>query len=265
MRDGRARAARDRATSPALFDRVVARRAVLKGMGAGTALVLVGRASSSSVHPGGVGLVESLAVSIGGTVSELDVFRPDDFLRLHFRFVNLTLDASVPNQPVLRRNKVNKAALIVVEFAPQHVAEEVLLTAGAKANPVPNPPPPDQLLDPVPPANVGIASRLSGTSRLAFSVPNNVQTIPFTIDGLLAWTALSPVVVPVAQDLPLVYQPPKLRKPDANETAIEAPWWLVLSPGSKQAWAHASRAGHPQRAHRAVAHPARVEDERQRR
>ena len=114
-------------------------------------------------------LTERLAASIGGNVTQLDVWRPEDFLRLHFHFVNLAIDTSVPNQPVLRRKSLNKAALVVVEFPPQHVAEEVLLTSGAQQPNPPNPPPPDLIVGGVPPANVGLQARLAGGSRLAFA------------------------------------------------------------------------------------------------
>ncbi|MCC7076896.1 MAG: hypothetical protein IT198_07195 [Acidimicrobiia bacterium] len=211
----------------------VARRSVLKGLGlsAGTALA-EGNLSRSP-------LMTSLAAVVTEPITELDVLRPEDFLYLRFRFVNLLVDTSLPNQPMLRRRRSDRRALVVVGFPPQHVAEEVLLTTGAQGSP-PNPPPPDQLVDPVPPANVGMAARLARRSRLAFEFPDGVQAIPFTMDSLLDWAALTPHLVPVAGDWSYVSTMPQLRRPTDNETAIEAPWWLVLSPSSQQAWAHAA-------------------------
>src|SRR5207253_4763522 len=49
-------------------------------------------------------------------------------------------------------------------------------------------------------------------------------------------------VVPVA--LPGPYRPvfgqptPTIRVPGGAETAIELPWWLILSPHAEAAWAH---------------------------
>ncbi|HYA49251.1 MAG TPA: hypothetical protein VEG35_06085, partial [Burkholderiales bacterium] len=43
-----------------------------------------------------------------------------------------------------------------------------------------------------------VLSRLSGRSRLAFRVPDDVPEIPFTLEGFLAWDLFEPSLVPVA-------------------------------------------------------------------
>ena len=46
--------------------------------------------------------------------------------------------------------------------------------------------------------------------------------------------------MPVAgsQPPPRAAPVPKLRAPEAWETSLEIPWWLLLSPNEKSAWAH---------------------------
>ena len=107
-------------TTPPFLQREVPRRSVLIGMGTGAAVAMVPAKAFGAVVKSGLILTArpSLVVS---------VVRPDDFLHLTFRFVNLQLDTSTPNNPILTRIDSLTDALVVVDFGPQHVTEACLL------------------------------------------------------------------------------------------------------------------------------------------
>lgn len=172
--------------------------------------------------------------------------RREDQLALVMEFYNLVLDTSGQN-PVLVRKNANKDAHVVVVFPPQHVMEEALYefdpSVQTGVDPPPNQDGPDPTSsDPAPPPPLG--SRLAGASRLAFRIPPNKPSIPFDTEGLLEWEDWIPSVLPVARGS-LEIQPigreatPELRAPGALDTAIELPWWLVLSPHVQTGWNHA--------------------------
>jgi hypothetical protein len=123
-----------------------------------------------------------------------------------------------------------RPALVIVHFDPQHIAEHAYI----EVNDDPNDPNSDKL--PSPP----IPSSLSGASRLGFRVPDTTLVIPFDLDTLLDWDAWPANLVAVAQ------QPPpagaQIQQPGVSQTAIEAPWRLILSPGPAQRWLHALKA-----------------------
>jgi hypothetical protein len=165
---------------------------------------------------------------------EADVRRAHDFLSLHVDGYNLELDTSVPGKPFLRRKAANRLAYLVVRFAPQGLAEQAFLEAIEDA-------PEETPLDPG-----DVDSRLAGGSRLSFAVPAGA-TIPYTYAGILAWAGFAPKIVPAAVSAvsrrgkagQRAAPAPKLRAPEAWETALEIPWWLLLSPNEKSGWAHA--------------------------
>ena len=114
-----------------------------------------------------------------------DFIRPDDLLALKFEFYNLTLSAGA-GSPSLVRVEPNQLAYVVVQFWPQHVAEEAFLESST----------PEPLHDKsaVPP----ITSRVAGPSRLAFLVPASVVEIPYTVESLLDWAQYEQSVTPLA-------------------------------------------------------------------
>lgn len=158
--------------------------------------------------------------------------RRDDFLHLRFDFYNLRVHAGSPAE--LHRANPNAAAFIVVHFVPQALAEEAVYSRDPEFDDSDN-------MDETP--VLPMRSRVSGGSRLAFALPDGIGAIPFTPETLLNWQDLTPQLVPVAlppgplrgrpQD-PIVY-----REPGPLDTALELPWWLLLSPHARSAWAHA--------------------------
>lgn len=194
------------------------RRGLLQGLG----LALV-EAQLPACVPGPTPLEKTRSV---------ELLRPEDRLWLRFDFYNLDLDASPPSgAPRLTRTRPGDAFVVVV-FPPQVVGEQALFVN--RVNGV------DVLNEVMPSRQVGLQARLAGESRLAFRVPDAVTTIPYTADGLLDWTALEPSLVPVVTGPTLFRGTPRHRAPLPTETALELPWWLVLSPLPDAGWAHAT-------------------------
>ncbi|HUZ47356.1 MAG TPA: hypothetical protein VMW54_12040 [Terriglobia bacterium] len=114
-----------------------------------------------------------------------DFIRPDDLLALKFEFYNLTLSAGA-GSPSLVRVQPNQLAYVVVQFWPQHVAEEAFLESSTPA------PLHDKSAEPP------ITSRVAGPSRLAFLVPASITEIPYTVKSLLDWAKYEQSVTPLA-------------------------------------------------------------------
>ena len=122
------------------------------------------------------------------------VLRPRDLVVLDFTFVNLRVKSSGVKQQ-LERVRSNDPAYIVVGFPSQHLLEQAFFETAAEA-PVQNPPPaapgepsyppdPDKNSSSEDPGPIPVQSRLAGASRLVFRLPNNVQTLPYTLADVL--------------------------------------------------------------------------------
>jgi hypothetical protein len=181
----------------------------------------------------------------------LTALRPDDLLALRITWVNMLLEGGK-----LVRGAANRAAYLIVELEPQHVAEEAYFEL-AKGYPVSD----KDLLDaktktpsPLPDPGVAAQARLAGRSRLAFKVPASVPEIPCTLAGILGACSdlpLSVTATAVPPETPFrkiagkqakkktPKGPSHVEKPAPEQTAIEAPWRLELSPNEFCAWLHA--------------------------
>jgi hypothetical protein len=154
---------------------------------------------------------------------ELLVVRPDDLLALRFEFVNLALDTA-SGQARLMRPDPGQSALMIVHFPPQHVAERSLFEDPFVVSNFPSPPVPSVLADP---------------SRLVFRIPDATPFLPLTLESLLTWSRYEPVVVPNAlPEPPGPHNRPPIAPPTPEQTAIEVPYGLILSPDRSGVWAH---------------------------
>ncbi len=131
-----------------------------------------------------------ISVSIGDYIPilpefEVKVLRREDFLSIHFKFINLKIDGKN-----LKHYNASKPAYIIAGFPPQNIAEEAFFEAAndnGKKFPVKEP---DIDVD----ENTGetpeelprfpCKSRLAGPSRIVFKVPKGDE-IPYSVDGLL--------------------------------------------------------------------------------
>lgn len=160
----------------------------------------------------------------------VDILRYEDLLALSFRFENLKLVSKgggllggkrkfslIPTNPTID-------SLIVIEFAPQHLLEKCYFQASQAAQ--------SDIPEPAPVNNI-----LSGKSRLAFKLPKDVESIPFTVSDLLDWNRLTPSVVAAAvANGEIVSAGPQ--QPSESQTSIEFPYHLFLSTHEKSAWIH---------------------------
>lgn len=166
-------------------------------------------------------------------------------------------------------------ALLRVIFPPQHIAEFAVFesdpkitndTSGsdasakkahedrekAKADYAAKNPDADEnkplgiiIIDPNPIPLSGTApfnARIAAASRLVFSVPVG-RRIPYTLEGLLDWRGLEPVLHPIAslsEDASAAQRAdaPPISAPTANQTALELPYRLLISPDRAAIWSH---------------------------
>jgi hypothetical protein len=189
----------------------------------------------------------------------ISLLRPDDLLALAVEATNLRLDTSDPGHPRLVRHSPGQPALLTFRFPPRSIIERAYFEVAADMTPPPfNPPPSTPLLPPLPtlpsaseqpdlPGAVDV--RMSGESRLVFRVPDDLDGIAYTIEGLLDWSQLIPVLPPAAS-VPADaahapgQSPPAIAEPGTDETALELPYRLVLapnvSPRATPTWLHAA-------------------------
>jgi hypothetical protein len=161
--------------------------------------------------------------------------RREDQLHLELRFHGLQLE-DTREGPVLRRTG-RADPVVVVGFPRQHVLEEASFEADPKLQPPKNTPANQPF--PTPP----VGARLSGPTRLAFTVPDELLPLPYTFAALLDWRRWRPRLVPAALGPgagPRLRPAPRLRAPAHDETAIELPLFLQLSPHADTAWVHAA-------------------------
>lgn len=162
---------------------------------------------------------------------QVNVTRARDMLLLRFEFFNLKLlrKGQAGPGPVQTNRLVRKIpsrpGYVVVHFGPQAVGERAYVEAEnpADSEPLQNPP---------------IPASLAGPSRVAFEVPDDLESVPFTLNALLHWNTWDPRVPAVARKNAHQLRP-DLFAPLPNETAIEAPWRLIMSPAENSTWGHA--------------------------
>lgn len=168
----------------------------------------------------------------------LTVIRPTDMLNLTFEGRNLVFEGDGQGGNKLVRKTAGQPAYLIVHFPPQHIAEETFPLTG-----------PDTITGAT---SAPAKARMAGPSRLVFALPQDYAGIPYTLTGLLSWESLVPAVASAAKagsvtgtppSVPAAYLPafpasPSLAPPAAEQTAIEAPYRLFLSPNQYSAWAH---------------------------
>lgn len=172
----------------------------------------------------------------------VDLVRRDDMLRLRLELFNIIVSSN-PNQFV--RKATNQPAYVVVNFPPQHLAEEALLRVGGQSH---------YSGEPVNKSggdgadeyfyvNAVARARLAGESRLVFEVPASSFPMPRTQEALLNWLPWKARLAPTARigndsSGPSLKAPVPTSANEPGETALEIPWRLILSPLPFGAWLH---------------------------
>jgi hypothetical protein len=160
--------------------------------------------------------------------------RREDFLFLQFDGYNLRLDG----------NKLTRVhagdAYLVVTFTPQHVVEQAFQEDEQSSTSGYGAPLFDSSKGNKPPPNPGAArAMLAYPSRLAFLVPRTVSSIPYTLAGLLDWSKLAPnLVEAAAESSGLDTTQWQWNAPIAQQTSLELPWHLAISPSADANWSH---------------------------
>jgi len=199
---------------------------------------------------------------------KIELVRPDDLLNLRVEASNLRLDPYDPAKPVLVVEDPRQPAYLIFTFPPQTIAERAYFEAAIVRPPIVTPP-----LDPAPPEAIKpetdpgrpdpeaartttelldlpghvdggrpTVAQLGHPSRLVFEVPAEAR-IPFSTEGLLDWSKLELNVNPIAAIGPdptpdQISNAPAIRKPAPNETALELPYRLLISPNRETVWDH---------------------------
>ncbi len=175
------------------------------------------------------------------------VIRPEDHLVLELEFRGV--DFTPPSSATPGEVRGAAGARLIAHFQPQHIAEQAFYQSSEDLAQPGEP----GIETPLPPG--AVQSRLAGSSRLAFDVPPS-ETFPYTLDGVLRAIKRLPLSVTAvsAYDpdrtgcLPLdlflrffnVPPAPRVAQPTDTETAIEAPYRLILSPDNFSSWSHSS-------------------------
>jgi len=181
--------------------------------------------------------------------------RARDLIDLTFTFVNLTVTAGRSGFFLTKSNS-RASSFIIVEFPPQHVAEEmVFFDPGFPTRNETVPTATAPYASPSLGENrqwhraLPVKSRFAGPSRLAFLVDPDAADIPYTEAGLLNWTsvAFEPVLVEQADSgakwnfysgTIFYWTKQPLAAPTSTQTAIEFPYGLILTPRSYGFWRH---------------------------
>ena len=86
-------------------------------------------------------------------------------------------------------------------------------------------------------------ANIAGSSRLVFDAVAGgiaIQSLPFELSTLLDWTGYTQRVTPTASVGFPAKSRPTIAEPSADETAIEAPYRLFVSPSEAADWSHAA-------------------------
>ncbi len=139
----------------------------------------------------------------------IGVVRPDDLLALKFEFINMEFKSEGKSglELVKTKGKDIYGSYLVVHFPLQNIAEQAFFETKDDKFKKPDaaalglPPSSSYQKDtsgeetPAPPP---VQARAAGPSRLAFYLPDGVDSLSYSLKALLDWTKLEPSIVPVA-------------------------------------------------------------------
>jgi hypothetical protein len=92
------------------------------------------------------------------------------------------------------------------------------------------------------PGTGAFKARIAAPSRLVFRVPPG-RNIPFSVEGLLDWSGLEPMLHPIAAlgegaSATERAAAPPISAPTVDQTSIELPYRLLISPDNSTEWRH---------------------------
>ena len=166
----------------------------------------------------------------------IPVRRAEDLLVCELELFGLELSGQPPNR-VLTSSSGTRSASLVFHLPPQHVAEEALLGR-------------------LPRERVLIPTRAALPSRVAFAIPDDALPVPFRLPEILDLIKDCELSVVGSADFEAsapsgclwavfgwlnLFQTPMLSEPGPDQTAIELPYRLILSPPTRSGFSHAVR------------------------
>ncbi len=202
--------------------RELKRRPILTLLAVGGGAMLLEAAAEASP----AGLIGDLLASLFGPgdgaapPTSLLAVRPDDGLFVTLAFTNLDVKTSLGKPPQLALHDPAVDGLLTIGFTPQSIFEQTTFDN----RPPGTDPPVAAPAQPVP-------ALVSGPSRIVLRVPAGTEPFAYDLPTLLDLQRFWPVVNPAADGT----SPPAA--PTAGQTAIEAPFRLILSPPSTAAFA----------------------------
>jgi len=181
----------------------------------------------------------------------IELVRPDDLLNLQVQFDNLRIDLRDEEEPALVIRDAQQPAFLTFIFPPQTIAErayfEAQIVAPEQGPLRKDPDAAKTTSEPLDsPGYVDgkrqAVAQISHPSRLVFKVSPHAR-ISFTMAGLLDWSQLELNVNPIAAIGPeptadQIASAPAISEPLPNETAIELPYRLIISPARNVIWSH---------------------------
>jgi hypothetical protein len=212
-------------------------------------------------HPSGICFDrEDSRVTLQLDAAVLTVTRPRDLLRLEFKLTNLRLKSRwgklyLERTPASVTDPDAYPALITAVFPPQSILEQAFFDADphiAVDIPKDFPQPVKCKLEPdipscptapttsEPPPDPPVCSRISGASRLVFALNPKTRHVPFTLTDLLNWTEYDFQVAPRAKTVK-PSTPEAVAPVACDQTMIEVPYRLMISPNERAGWAHSVR------------------------
>jgi hypothetical protein len=191
--------------------RELGRRPVLALLAVGGGAAILGAVTEANPV---AGLLASL-LGVGAPPGSLLAVRPDDGLLVTLSFTNLDVRTSLGQPPQLALHNAAVDGLVSIGFTAQSVFEQTTFD---------NRPP--GTVPPVPAPAQPVPALLSGPSRIVLRVPAGTAPFPYDLPTLLDLARFAPAVNPAADGT----APPAA--PTPSQTAIEAPFRLILSPPS---------------------------------
>jgi hypothetical protein len=147
------------------------------------------------------------------------IVRPDDLLNVTVELTNLRVSA---DRHFLERIDPAAPAWLTFVLPPQHLSEQAFMEYKNHVELAAQPP-------------VGYVA--AGPSRPVFALPGDAEQWPLDVASLLAWDRLTPRLAGNALP-PDATTGPALVAPASDETALEVPYRLLLSPDSRARWWH---------------------------
>jgi hypothetical protein len=189
---------------------MISRRKVLAWMAAGGGTAVVAT-QTGAVRLGPLGRTATTPPPPIAPPASILVARADDGLFLSLSFVNLDIQPRVRQTPQLKLRDATQDGFIAVTLPPQSIFEQTVPGPGDVAPTSPLP------------------ALLSGPSRVVLKVPKGTAAFDYDLPTILNLVAF-PLSTSARANVSMSTQPGPADEPGPNETAIEAPFRLFLSP-----------------------------------